>query len=198
MVVFCYNAFNKYRTGNSTGTGNMGYTSTPAARPSAKNNLPTAFDGDSLPRRYTSVGIFINPADRMLTRANNPTPSRLKNFSATMSYDDIREFCRIRNRLCYGGIADASWLETADRIRLDYIERVGGLEAYLHIIVPTSIIKLPANHCTVAQLDSAPVTGPPRQSIKEFLLGFPIENFPYELFVRRNITGRVETLRYSI
>jgi len=197
MVVFCYNAFNKYREYTDNGNGNMGYTSTPAARPPAKNKMPT----DVL-RQYSpsnAVGIFVKPAERMqLTRTNTPTPSRLKNFTATMSYDDIREFCRIRNRLCYAGIADETWIETANRIRLDYINRVGGLRSYLQIMLPTSITKLPANQCTVHQLDSVPVSGSSRQTIRDFLLGFPVENFPYELIVRRNITGQIDILTYSI
>ncbi len=141
-----------------------------------------------------AVGIFIIPERTPM----NPTPSRLKLFSASLLPRDMRELCRARNLVYYGGAADEAWLITVDRIRRDYIDRVG-LRQYLLDVLPGHIAMLPANQGVVVLHNGTTVTGPPRQKIVDFLLAnFSTDDLPYRLDIRRNVTGQIENLSYSL
>jgi hypothetical protein len=101
----------------------------------------------------------------------------------------MREVCRVRNLVHFGGAADPAWLETADRIRRSYIDRVG-LRKYILDMLPAHLGELPANQCTVRLPDGTTVTGSPRQRIIDFLLThFSKDDLPYQLTVR-NGTGQ--------
>lgn len=164
----------------------MGNTSTPIT--SAKN-MPT--DPGA---HYGAVGIFITPERPRM----NPTPARLKHFSAGMSPRDMRDLCRARNLVYFGGVADEVWLSMADRIRQGYIDRVG-LRQYILDMLPSKIAWLPANQAAVVLPDGSTVTGRPQQKIVDFLLAhFADDDLPYRLDVRRNLTGQIEILTYSL
>jgi hypothetical protein len=206
MVVFCYNTCNKYQKQQSMGIpftpirsarnmpkkfGNhMGYTSTPGVPPPAKKMPP-----DAALVKAVSGGIFIFIPERPRMKS---TPGRLKHFSAGLVPRDMRELCRVRNLVYYGGAADEAWLTTADRIRRDYISRVG-LRQYLLEMLPSKIAVSQASQCAVVLADGTAVSGRPSQHVVDFLLEhFSEENLPYRLDIRRNLSGKIEHLTYSL
>jgi hypothetical protein len=110
----------------------------------------------------------------------------------------MREVCRVRNLVYFGGLTDDAWLDTADRIRQNYINRVG-LRQYLLDMLPAQVTMMPANQGVAGLPNGTTVRGPARQKIIDFLLAqFSADDLPYRLTIWGNRAGKVENLTYSL
>ncbi len=123
----------------------------------------------------------------------------MKRFSAELLAKDMREICRARNKIYYGGVATVSFLETVDKIRDDYINRTG-LRKYILDMLPANVVRLPSAQCVAYKRDGSKITGTNKQEILEFLLvNFDRNDLPYKLDVHRVKTGQEKiTLSLSI